>query len=612
MQNNVGELVRKAEDDYNNGSTTISEFVDFSLKDNNNRIDAYLNSKHISGETDSLGRDKPFFNIITAAVNIWYRATDIDRKNIRIKATKRANVMLAFLASVHLQEFMRKSSFGFFLNEWGRTLARYGSAVVKFIEKDGELIPTIIPWNRLLVDPVDFDNDIRIEKLYFTPAQLRKQEGYDQEMVKKLLDALQSRKTLDKRQKDNKVEYIEVYEIHGELPLSYLTDNEDDEETFRQQMHVISFLATKEKGEFDDYTLYSGKEATDPYMITHLIKEDGRTQSIGAVEHLFEAQWMMNHNVKTIKDQLDLASKLIFQTSDGNFVGRNVLSAIEHGDILIHAINQPITEVNNSSHDISALQSFGQEWQSLGNQINGISEAMLGANPPSGSAWRQTQALLMESHSLFELMTENKGLYIEEMFTKYVIPFLKKQMDTKDEIVATLESYQVKQVDSVYIPNKAIKNYNEKAKESVLNGEVPLPFDKVTEEAKVSEEFTSLGNTRFFTPGNVYPGDTTWKEILKDLEWDVEVDITGEQTDNQAVMATYQTALQFIMGLQGRPMTQDEKMIFDKLLMRTGDVSPIELSSISNSQQMNPMNPAMPNGGQGSVAGQPLQSLTTQ
>ena len=60
------------------------------------------------------------------AVNIWYRATDIDRKDIRIKATKQRDILGAFLATIHLQEWMRKDNFGKFLNDWGRSLAKYG------------------------------------------------------------------------------------------------------------------------------------------------------------------------------------------------------------------------------------------------------------------------------------------------------------------------------------------------------------------------------------------------------------------------------------------------------------------------------------------------------
>jgi len=153
-------------------------------------------------------------------------------------------------------------------------------------------------------------------------------------------------------------------------------------------------------------------------MITHLIEEDNRSQAIGAVEHLFEAQWMNNHTAKGIKDHLDLASKLIFQTADETFVGQNAIQAIETGDILVHAPNEPLTQLNNSSHDITQMQNYGQMWKSLGNEITGISEAMMGSTPKSGTAWRQTEAILSESHDLFELMTENKGLHIEEMMRK--------------------------------------------------------------------------------------------------------------------------------------------------------------------------------------------------
>jgi hypothetical protein len=157
-KNDVAELVRKLEQDYITGTTTISKYVDFSQYENIEKIDAYLNSKHVSGSEDSLGREKPFFNIVTAAVNIWYRATDIDRKNIRIKANQLSQHLPAFIATLHLQEWMRREGFGAFLNEWGRSLARYGSSVLKFVEKGGTLKATVMPWNRLITDTVDFES----------------------------------------------------------------------------------------------------------------------------------------------------------------------------------------------------------------------------------------------------------------------------------------------------------------------------------------------------------------------------------------------------------------------------------------------------------------------
>ena len=106
-QETVAEIVRKNESDYVNGTTQLSKYVDFSLEENIYKIEAYLNSKHTSGSTDSMGREKPFFNVCTSAVNVWYRATDIDRKHILVKATKKKDVVGTFLATSHLQDWMK-------------------------------------------------------------------------------------------------------------------------------------------------------------------------------------------------------------------------------------------------------------------------------------------------------------------------------------------------------------------------------------------------------------------------------------------------------------------------------------------------------------------------
>ena len=181
LQNNqVGNLVRTLESDYQTGTTTLSKYVEFDLLENLERINAYTNSKHTSGDTDSLGREKPFFNIVTSAINIWYRATDIDRKDIRIKPTKLKDTTRAFVATLKLQQWMRDTNFGAFLNKWGRSLAKNGSSVLKFVEQGGKLHPIVVDWMKIIIDPINFDDNPVIEILELTPAQLRKRKGYDQ------------------------------------------------------------------------------------------------------------------------------------------------------------------------------------------------------------------------------------------------------------------------------------------------------------------------------------------------------------------------------------------------------------------------------------------------
>ena len=595
----IPEIITKAKQNYLYGTTKLGDYVDFSMHEVVEKITAYINSKHISGSTDSLGREKPFFNIITAAVNIWYRATDLDRKDIQVKPDKVSNTIAAFFATALLQDWMKRTRFGVFLNLWGRMLAQYGSAVVKFVEKDGELKPSVIPWNRLIVDPVDFNALPTIEKLYFTPSQLRKIDEYDQEVVERLLDGLTTRKTQQGIEIDNQSEFVELYEVHGELPVALLKDKPEDKDwtIYVQQIHVISLVQDK-SDEYKDFVLYKGREAKHPYMITHLIPEDGRTLSIGAVEYLFDAQWMQNHTMKNLKDTLDLASKLIFQTSDPNFVGRNVLTAIETGDILTHQVNQPLTQINNTKADITALQNFSNQWKVLAQELTATPDATRGITPPSGTPYSTTALLTQQSASLFEVMVENKGFAIEDMLRTFVIPHLKKKMDTKKEVMAIMQDHDIKKIDSMFVPAEATRRFNKLVANDLIfnegkklsSGVLPSSFDQARPalEQDVQKELSQFGNMRPLSPG-----DITWKEFTKDLEWELDVAVTNEQVDKQAVATTLTTLLQTLIqpGIQQNPVAM---LAINKVLNLVGGISPVEVSSAMSSMAAQPVTEKLP------------------
>jgi len=619
------ELVRKAETNYLAGTVKLGEHVDWSMHDTVERIYAYLNSKHISGATDSLKRPKPFFNIVTAAVNVWYRATDIDRKDIRFIPTSKDSVLLAFIANVMLQNWMEKSNFGVFLNKWGRTLAQYGGAVRKFVEVGDELRATVVPWSRMIPDPIDFSALPRIEKFYKTPGQLKNMAtkghpdyaGYDMEEVNKLCEsAKEVRKNARGEQKDNMDEFIELYEIHGLLEEEYLLGEEKKEtenENYVQQMHVISFVTVKDN-EFSDFTLYKGREKQDVYGMDALIEEEGRTLPIGAVEILFDSQWMQNHSMKAWKDNMDLASKMVFQTADGNFVGRNVMNAVENGQILIHKENMPLTKVANDEYDLSNVQGFQNAWRMVASELTSTPDAIRGNTMPSGTPYSLAAYQGAQANSLFEIMTENKGLALIEMIQTYVIPHLKKKLKNKKEVVAILDSAGIREIDALYIPKAAVKNFNRKAVEGVISAletgdmsQVPSPYQKNIEESKVMQELAQYGNKRFFTPDEY--GEIEWDEVFKDFEWDsLRIEVTNEQADKQATLQTL--ASLYTATVQVDPVAAN--VILGKVLTETGIVSPLEVSQLSTRPVPTapPAPASMPTGGGAGMEG--ISNLATQ
>lgn len=579
---NVGEIIRKMESDFQKGETRLSKYVNHSIGDTIEKIYAYLNSVHTSGKFDAFNQEKPFFNIVVAAANIWFRATDIDRSQIKIRATKQSDWLDALIFTAKLQEWMREARFGTFLNDWGRVLSRYGSCVVKFVRNSSGLHIEVKPWSSIICDSVDFESNPHIEILELTDAQLKQRvetHGYDKEQVDLLLATAQTRETKDRQKKDNRAAYHKLYEIHGVLSKKCLTGEEKDKDIFVQQMHVVSFVGVNKgrRTDYQDFTLIKGEEEKDPFMLTHLIKEDDRALSIGAVEYLFNTQWMQNHSMLAMKQQLELASKLIFQTADSSFVGRNALAEIENGDILIHKENMPISQVNNQSHDMVSWSNFAVSWKSLGNELVGISEAMLGVAPKAGTAWRQTEALLAESHSLFELMTENKGLCIEDMMNEWILPYIQeKTLDNVDEVIMTLESHDINRIDARYVKNRAIDEGNEMFVNDVLTGKVSqVDYGAIAQNIK--QGLTELGNQRSFVPTSDLK--TTWKKHFSNFKYRLEVDITGEQKNVQEAMTTLNSALKMILtpGYDQNPKAQ---MVVGKILELSGAMSPLEIASM--------------------------------
>jgi len=583
----IGQLVREYERDWTNGNIQVSKYVNENFYEDINTIEAYLNSKHTSGETDSLGREKPFFNIVLAARNIWFRATDLDRKNIRAKANKHQDVLASYLYTIHLQKWMKDADFGRFLNDWGLYLASFNSAIVKFVENSEGLHCSVMDWNKMIVDTIDFDSNPRIEIIELTLAQLRQRKGYDKELVDKLIKAQSTRTTPDNQQKDLKQNYIKLYEVHGNLPLSYLTGKEEDMDEYTQQMQVISFVAKKEKGEYDDYVLIKGREKKDPYMLTWLIPSvDGSISLMGSVKGLFQSQWMVNHTAKSQKDLLDFISKLVLQTNDANFANKNILENIELGQIMIYGKDSnPLTVVNNAnaSYSITALQNYGQQWKNLAQEITSTPDILGGQNMPSGTAYRQAAIIQQEAHSNFEIMTENKGLHIEKMFELYITDYLLKKMDTTEEISATLGDYGIDKIDKMFIATEAVKRFNRKAVEAVLN-KTELP-DLAQEQQGVQQELSQVGQ-RFIKPSDI--STKTWKDVIGKFEGDVIYEITGENTEKQAVMDTLSTVLQTISANPQILNDPNGKLLFSKILNETNAVSPLEIQEVQ-SQPVAPM-----------------------
>jgi hypothetical protein len=282
-------------------------------------------------------------------VNVATRATDLDTKDVKIESERGAYAQ-SFLLTLKNRNWMKESGFPSFLNKMGHTRAKYGGVLVKKTEHDGELDLHVLRWRDLVTDQVHILSSPIIERHYYTPAELREKDGDGWENIDEAIETAKKLKESTAAAdsgKENKTpgSYIEVFEVHGVLPKSYLNDKYGTEEApygtetgYERQMHIVVIdESTAKKGEeTKGVRLFSGRETECPYKYLPWEEVDGRGLGVGVVEDLFEAQVWTNDSVKKKKDILELAGKIIWQTSDQSIAAKNVLTDIENGTILQH------------------------------------------------------------------------------------------------------------------------------------------------------------------------------------------------------------------------------------------------------------------------------------
>lgn len=538
--NSIYEFVKQARDDYYSKEIEVVPGYEFSQYETLRTIELYHGSKFKSGSKDSLKREKPFYNICKFRVNVAVRATDLDTKDVQIEADDVGAYGQSFILSLKNRKWMKASNFATLLNSMGLARAKYGHVVVKKVERPGELQIHVVPWRDLITDQVDITNGVKIERHYYSPADLQdmaKGSGWQN-----IDDAIA---TAEKQQSANvtgKGRYnrtlganIEVWEVHGVLPDSYLPTVEGVEtsdKTYSRQMHIV-VLDEENKEEIKGVSLFAGPEASDPYMDLAWEKIDGRGLGVGVIEDLFEAQVWTNHSVKQKKDMLDLAGKIIFQTANTSIAAQNVLTDLENGAIITST--QPITQVNNAPVGLGALAQLMADWDTQAENVTSTYPAILGSTPPNGhSAFRLQASLQNEATAIFEYRRQEMGLLLQEMYREWILPFLVQQINRTTELVGEMTP------DEAQIVAGLIADFqtNQKVKDAILSGQVVTQAGMEAMKQSLLGAHVKAGTKRKFK----FP-----KQFFQ-ADYNVDVNMTGEQKDNQKML----TGIFQIFGVVGQ------------------------------------------------------------
>ena len=569
----IYEFVKEQRNDYRSLLIEITEGYEYSQYQTLRLIELYHNSKFETGNKDSLGREKPFYNITKFRTNVATRATDLDTKNITIFSDAADAETEAFLLTLKNRNWMKQSNLATFLNRMGHTRAKYGGVLVKKTEQGGELGLHIMQWLNMITDQVDIADGVKIERHYYTPSKLRQvaqQLGWKN--IQGAIDAAQKTREAQAGKspgKQNKTPgaYIEVYEVHGVLPTCMLAGTSDkypadygDEHEYERQMHVV-VLDESDKEQTNGATLYAGLEDEDPYKYLPYEEVDGRGLGVGVVEDLFEAQVWTNYDVKGKKDLVDLAGKLIYQTTSSSVVAKNILTDLENGSIIDVGPSGSLTAVNTNQAGLGQIAALMSDWNEQAQNVTSTYPAILGQTAQHGTSFRLQAGLVNEASALFEYRRQEAGLFIREIYRDWVLPFLVKQMQSAKDIVADLDPDELQMVSKAAAEHEALQF----AKKQALTGSGALVHEQDIEAIKAATHSMHMKSSR--------KGINKFSGMFDNWAGTIDVDTTGEQRDKKDMLSTL---FQLFGAVAANPqLLQDQTMarLFNEIV-ETAGVSP--------------------------------------
>lgn len=520
-------------------------------------IEFYSNSQYLSGNTDALGREKPFYNVGNYRVTVAKTATDLDVKDIKFEPDSLAYSVQTMLINKELFKYFKESDFSLTLNEMGTTRPKYGGLLVKKCMEDGELEIDVVDWTNIDFDPSDVIGGALIETHYLQPSDLSKKR----DTWENIDEVMQAQEKLIK----NKPKKIIVKEVSGEFPECYYPDNEDSTEykDTGKYARMCFYIAIVGKKKFMLYYEYQ-KKIEYKYLPWEKV---GLGLGRGVVEDGFESQVWQNDAMISMKNAMELSGKVILST-DSQKVSGNVLTGVDNGHIFQIEPQRSITSLNLSASALPQFQNIIELWDAQYNKIASTYDANTGEAPTAGTPYSQTALLNQVANSPFEYRREEWGIFLNEILNDWIFPYIKKKITKEHILVADFDADELEAID------ESIVNFesNRLILDHILNDGNVTQEDQMALKEDLRQKLGKKGQKR----------EIQIPDGFLDVKGNITANITGELKNKGAILQSLDSIFKTVVSTYN-PQTGQyaalENPILAKIFGQLVEMSGIPFSS---------------------------------
>lgn len=526
----------------------------------------YKNSKFTTGPDDG---NRPFKNIVRPILNVAYRSEGFDVKDIEPFVDDSDLYWQSFLVKKFHDRWAWMNDVNSFIDELVESYVDMGGTLVKMVNSK---IPEIVPLQRLaFCDQTNLKGGPICEKYTFLADELY--DMVDLGWYSDKIDEAITMATAERSSTQNNgvnartpSKYIEVYAIHGMLPSEWLGDQSLTKQYTRQTQYVTFYQDNK--GEKHGITLWKGAVKKNIYKVLLRDKIFGRALGLGGVEELFEPQVWTNYSQIQIKEMLDKAALIIWQTADADLAERENVSNVRKGQILKHAESMPLELVDTRALNLPAFENAAAEWEQHARTMGSADEAMLGKSPASGTPFKLQDLVVQQGNGLHDWRRGKIANFVGEIYRDWVIPYLVSDMKKGSKWLGELSLDEMQTLAE----NVATNFVNEKVKDLILNYNVVSPEEMQTMIDTAKSVFMKGGNKKFI---EIIEGE------MEDAPINVQVNVAGKQKNLDVMTDKLVNIFRQIISNPQILAVPGMAKIFNQILEYSG-FSAVDFSSFAN------------------------------
>lgn len=537
----------------------------------------YKNSQLLTGKNDF----KPVKNITRPILNLQYRAEDIDVKDVLLYADDKNKYHLSFLVKkYHDDVFVQEYDLDSYFDELNESRVDFGAGLSKSLNKP---CPEVVPLQSIaFCDQTDMLSGPIGIKHYYSPDQLLDmgKRGWGNKAngatstLKKLIELSKEEKrdnNTDGAKAQTPGRYIEIYEVHGNLPKRF-ADKTDDSEEYETRLFIVAFYQNTTGDGSTGVILYTAPEAESPFKI---IKRDpvfGRALGFGGAEELFEPQVWVNYDMIRMQAMLDAASKTILSSTDPAVAQRNNVRDMDNLEIVELAPDRELKQVDTFPRNLRLFDNSVQQWEAHAQQMGAANDALMGKPPTSGTPFKLQELVTQEGQSLHDYRRGKFAKHLEEVYRDWIIPHIEKKICEGATFLSELSLDELK-----YVTDSVVTCEMEKMKKDYVlshGGMAMLPEEEAMLEQKIRMEFKKKGTKHFI---EVLKGE------FKGVSLGVKINIAGKQRNLGKAADTLSNIFrQAFASPQGFAMTMQipgMAAAFNSMLEYAG-ISPVDFSNV--------------------------------